>query len=730
MPSRKPRDPLEGAAPRLQPTARPISIPIGATPAPRRSPLAELAQAFDGFNQELKGALQDAAIKADRDAYTLGELEAQRQASAQRLGEIEVVAKELVDSGQLNKARSPAFKRGFSARTGRDLATGLFHLQLFARLNETTPVDGAKDPVAVAEEVRKEIAAGLPTGDLYAQEAFDTAAQASIQQFTQRSTEERLRNVEAAGEMRIADEGANILHQLAFVLDEEEEGTLLESYKAHLDTIRTELRKSDVNTFTMARSLKPVVDELIQEGSFDAAENLLQHIEDFDVTGEGGMLGKTAVGREILADLQGKISKERSYRISDKWQEVQQKSRTEVLGGRSDAGNTLAAIRSENAGNLPPGALKEALDNYRTQHGANIDRIVEFETQLERARKYDEGAADTAQGRALLARFDDGLSDEEADTMLLTLQGLADIGAASAEQVARAEAFVADLQDINTLVTEKDINLFSGDTFAETMSDGLRVPLLDLNAAHQAEADELSEIYDALSGDAQSQIVQQTTAKFREVLVSKLRAFGSRDERQAQRFGALEESKREARAWARMTLMAIRRKAQAEAQAPVPEPEKTKTTPREEAQAKAAEAVVPQEPSKPSNLDNRDAVRAWFRENFSLGHAGAFDRDWVDRAESDLRSRGTYSNLTADGFKDVVAKERAFRNKISTLADYNGLAGYAVEGSKDAQGYKDRLLRFATNLFEYGGAEYLTEEEIRSLGLDPEAFQNVGSAVN
>ena len=50
--ARKPVNaPLEGAAPALQPTARPLNIAIGATPLPSRSPLMELGNAFQQFNR-------------------------------------------------------------------------------------------------------------------------------------------------------------------------------------------------------------------------------------------------------------------------------------------------------------------------------------------------------------------------------------------------------------------------------------------------------------------------------------------------------------------------------------------------------------------------------------------------------------------------------------------------------------------------------------------------------
>lgn len=756
MPSNKqPRDPLAGAAPRLQPTARPVSIPIGATPPQRRSPLAELAQAFDGFNAELKGALQDAAIKADADAFTLGELEAQKQDAARRLGELETVAKELVDSGHLNKARSPAFKRGYSSRVGRDLARGEFHRALFSRLSEAAKVDDAKAPEAIIAEVRQEVASSLPSGDLYAQEAFDDNANASVAQFIQRATEERLRNLEAVGEVKMADEGAEILHSLAFAPTDEDEQDRLAAYREHLDTLRTELRKTDVNAFTLTRSLRPVVAELIQDGHYDEAEGLLQQVEDFDVTGKGGLLGKTADGRALLADLQSKVEKERRYASRDRFEEATIEARQAAINGRSDAGNTLAAIRQENAGNLPPVALKEALDNYRLEHGGNLDQITAFEDALDRARKYDEGAADTTAAKGVLARFDDSLADSEAEANLAALQGLYDLGLASAEQVTKASQFVTELKDVNGLIREQDLTGFQRDTFAEARDQyGGTVLVLDLNASHAQEEEELLGIYEDLSGAVRSQVVQQVTEKFREALAAKLRELPSLEERKEKRFSLIQEAQREARAHARRTLRALKRQAeQAQQQraagttvgsgdsatvTAVKEALGLDTrTPEEIQRAKAYEALAeegiiarpqPVEQPKPRTLGDLlpdpEGLKAKVVKVLRSDPKETSEDLWqrvksvgYDVGEMDLPAGVGAYEIVIEGLQSELVRR-------ATLASYQEILGMpeSVERKTKAAALGDLLKA-------YGGAEYLTQSQLEEVGLDAEAFPKVGTKV-
>src|SRR5262245_40854509 len=122
MPRKQTQNPLELAAPGLNPTARPLQIQTGATPAPNRSPLMELAESFREVNPELRNMLRDASAREERDAMALGELEAQRLGASKRMGEIEGVIKQAVDEGKVSHVRLPAFERGFRMRIGKELA--------------------------------------------------------------------------------------------------------------------------------------------------------------------------------------------------------------------------------------------------------------------------------------------------------------------------------------------------------------------------------------------------------------------------------------------------------------------------------------------------------------------------------------------------------------------------------------------------------------------------------
>jgi hypothetical protein len=147
----------------------------------------ELAQSFDGFNSELRNLLRDAAAREERDAMALGELEAQKQGAAKRMGEIESVIKKAVDEGQVSPVRSPAFQRSFRLRVGKDLAASVFQERLLARLPDTIRVEGRADPEAVIAETYKTVSDQIAPDDFYTRVAFNDVAQGVMAGFRQRN---------------------------------------------------------------------------------------------------------------------------------------------------------------------------------------------------------------------------------------------------------------------------------------------------------------------------------------------------------------------------------------------------------------------------------------------------------------------------------------------------------------------------------------------------------------
>lgn len=296
MPRKQTPSPLENAAPALSPTARPLAINVGATPLPHRSPLMELADSFHGFDSELRGMLRDAAAREDRDAMALGELEAQKQNAAARMREIETALKTAVDAGQVSHVRLPAFERGFRSRVGRDLAQSVFQEKLTQRLPEAMRVEGRTDPEKIVADTYAEVSKGIHPDDFYARASFDDVAQGVIAGFRQRAAEGYTAEFKRAAETRIADEGSEIVFQLA-AANAEDAPALRQSVKDHLDRIRTELPKSEVNAFFVNNVVAPAVAQLLTESKTDEARSLLQELEFVDVTGNGGMLAQTAAAR-------------------------------------------------------------------------------------------------------------------------------------------------------------------------------------------------------------------------------------------------------------------------------------------------------------------------------------------------------------------------------------------------------------------------------------------------
>jgi hypothetical protein len=243
------------------------------------------------------------------------------------------------------------------------VALSVFQEKLLGRLEETTRTQGRVPPQQVVDEVYASVASTLPEGDFFARVAFDKTAQGIAAGFRQRASEQFTSNFQAEAESYQADQGADISHRLANAPADVKDG-IRQELKGHLDQLRAEMPKDKANAFFLERSFVPAVNELITKRKFDEASALLAEVETLDVTGSGGILGSTAVGRQVLAKLGDRLEGERLQ--SWNFENTSRRAANEAAEtqGRSDALNAVLALKKEGKWTLEPADVEAAIAEY------------------------------------------------------------------------------------------------------------------------------------------------------------------------------------------------------------------------------------------------------------------------------------------------------------------------------------------------------------------------------
>lgn len=531
MAARKPTpSPLEGAAPGLTPTARPLSIPIGATPVPQRSSLRELSDAFAGFNDELRVMLRDASAREERDAMALGELEAQKTQAASRIGEIEATIKQAVDAGQVSHVRLPAFERGFRSRVGRDLAQSVFQEKLTQRLPEAMRVEGRTDPERIVADTYAEVSKQLHPDDFFARAAFDDTAQGVIAGFRQRSAEGYTAEFKRAAESRMADEGSEILFQLASAA-EDDAPALHSSINAHLDAIRHELPKSEVNGFFVTKVVVPSLEKLISEEKFGEARNLLDEMERVDVTGKGGLLSQTAVAKTVFSDLRAKIERESRYAEHESFNRLRRDREAQVMQGENAAAEQLNQLRLDNSGRLNPSDRFRLIDEFRKANPGDPLKSQGFADAVHR--EFDGEDRWRADERAIseLETSIKTLSKEKLAEGRDRLNALYNLGEIPPSARTRLAQQIDKLDALYGAIDEQDISGFKRSLYSRTITtktkEGLDLTTNVINFGETGAAESAAiKLWDDLPADLKEAHEMQVTAAFTEALEAEIRAIG------------------------------------------------------------------------------------------------------------------------------------------------------------------------------------------------------------
>lgn len=559
MPNSQITLPLLGAAPTLQPTARPIAVPIGARAPIQRSPLMELANAFGGFNDELRGLLRDTAARADRDAMALGELDAMKTNAAAKMESIDTTLKAAVDARQLDPIRRPRYQEAFSARVGADLAQTGLQSELDQVMSDAIKAD-PKSAEKMVSDVYSKWASKLRPDDTHMALAFDRTAQGVIAGFRQRVAEGQAAEYRKNSQQAMADEGSEIAFRMA-TAPAEDLPRLHDQLKVHLDELRKELPKSDVNPFFVTKVAAPAVDKLVQQGKYHEAEQLLDEVDRLDVTGSGGLLGGTAVAKAVFSDLRSRISERSRTARNEEWQIYSQSRELERNKGIDAAGAALNAMQLKSGGTLDPEDRFRMIEEYRQ---ANADKpllVAGFESAVNDA--YEKQDKFRANDRFIsdLTVSINTLNKEDLDKAEASLEVHYHAGEVPPQVRTQLRQTIDRLRTLYGAVDEQDFKQAKAALYAWRDPGNPHQLLVNFGSVGTAEGVTVQTQWDELGKHPgqQDDHEEKVTRFFGDVLQSELRALGDPNKVPAEKAKILDRATLTTREFARSLLLQMTR---------------------------------------------------------------------------------------------------------------------------------------------------------------------------
>ena len=727
MPRIQVQDPFNGGA-SLRPTISPRQDPAGVAPPAKDNSLFALADALSEFNPELRGMLKDEQAKAQADALTLGDLKAAELSAKGRMDAINGQLKTFTDDGTISPARLPYFQRGFNRRAGRELALSEFAGALDARLADASKLSERADPETVITETLKDFRSRLPSGDIYAQEGFDQQAQRLADNFRQKAAATYTQNYEETGRLRIANEASDILSKLAHA-DTDEKDAVRSQFRQFFDSVKAdELPKQQVAPFVVERAIAPLVRDLASRGQFDDAEDVLEEMETFDVTGQGGLLGATAAGRSAFAVLRNQIAE--AKRTADDPSEVfAKKSKDAQLRGTSAAKTAVVELGAERLTYAKRDTLAE---QFRTTNKDNPEAVFAYQNFLDDYIRQGPRPDDetTVAG---VSRLLDTTNTERLSQAAETLAGASRAGLISPATELKLEKEIEKRRALSGLLTDEDAvtaerAIYRAEVGLDDTANRVLLP------AFTSAKDYLSE---SLTPQQRLKHRQGVMQFYRDTLGAKLRggSFSSVEDARAELPELRTEALTESIAYADKVTAALIPPKPEEKKPAAPAPKPVQPKPAD--LLKGTLDVAPTEATARGQWAdrNRAAFLAFFAEPFQGSGA-----DWK---VSDAALSGQIGKLTSnpgDGpltplrpttqteNAEAIARLRPVILYRSVKDSYYSLVKYRERGSDGGDpNYIKRLREFVLNLKTYGGTEYLKAEQLTQLGLKPEAFTNVGT---
>lgn len=503
-------DPLLGATPALRPMARPIQVTPGATPAPTRSPLMELADSFNTANAELRSLLRDVAAQEEKDAAAIGEIEAQRLLAEGNIKGLDKALKAKVDAGELPPVRLPAAQRAAAIRVGHEHAEVGLRSYLDKQLS-TAVASKPEEVQRIIAEATKQFGEALSPDAFYEQQAFARTSASVITEFQTRVNREQLARAEKAQRELRASELNGLLFQVA-TADADSIPEAAARVKASLDSIReNEIPKSEVNKVFTADAVKPALDNLILRKDWSGAKQLIHTLTELDLTGNGGLYGKTAEGSAVLREAERMVFVREREDIGLKAAELADSRQLAEEQGRKRAAEVIYKARQDNGGTLPPSirdqllkdsGLKDEADSvYRTRILAEFDQDAKARSNEAEAVK--------------LLRDLDTFDTARADLKFREIETKVEAGELSAAVLAKAY----EIRDNNTalyrVMTEQDFRTFNNEVF--------EAPGLQNTAALDVGDTTASDVWTGLPPEIRQDIRNSGLEAFRSTFAAEIR---------------------------------------------------------------------------------------------------------------------------------------------------------------------------------------------------------------
>jgi hypothetical protein len=302
----------------------------------------ELGNAFSSFQPELRTMLRDAAARQDNDATALAEIDADKAFREGRLAEIDAELKKAADAGSVPHRALPAYERAYRTTIGFRMADGL-QAKLMEGM-ERAAKNG--DAESVIREVLPEFEQKIAQGDFYGRQGFQQAASAVINQFKQQVTYKYAANYEKNAEYIAAQQGNALVLSLA-AADTVQSSAALTDVKTHLDNERLRSSPHSVNSRFLASSVEPAFKTLIAEKRYDEARALKERLAGLDLTGNGGLFGKTTEAQSFFAEIETVLNRHTDETTSEQARLLQASKSVALDQAAFRAAEIMESRRSE-----------------------------------------------------------------------------------------------------------------------------------------------------------------------------------------------------------------------------------------------------------------------------------------------------------------------------------------------------------------------------------------------
>ena len=334
------RDPLQGREPSVQPTSQPrLSVPRGAaTPPPRTNALARLGKALEEINPEVSQALFQRHERLEKEAAGVGAAVAEELGASAEMEEIQAELKRRVDEGELDRGWLPVAEQNAGKRLAFNRAQKITAEDLYSRFDEVSRLHNRTDPETVISEVRERGLESIPD-DPEAREVFLSTFSRQSNAFFQEATKQFIENQKKHQDATRAETLDDYLTAVSASDTTQSRQEQIQRVGDFIEThYKPEMNKRQVAE-TVATDAAPLIRDLISEGETDEAEEIMNVIEDYDLTGNGGKLGKVSGARNVLTNLRNELlsRSDDSYQQMAKERRRQEAVATEAF--RSDVVN-------------------------------------------------------------------------------------------------------------------------------------------------------------------------------------------------------------------------------------------------------------------------------------------------------------------------------------------------------------------------------------------------------